>query len=96
MQGEPPQFVGYEPNPGTVRVTLLDGPLRGVEVSVPPSLPLRIGINGRRNGNHTVWITHFYIRTPSGYSHASTTVDDIGSGAIAPSQIRSGPERSGG
>jgi hypothetical protein len=73
------EYVGYPPDPEKVRVTLLDGPLSGVTVSVPPAFPPRIAIHGRRNGNHTIWITHIYHRTCMGYSHVSTSVDDVSS-----------------
>jgi hypothetical protein len=77
MEGEAPQFACYSPTPGMARVTCLDGPLSGVEVSVPTSLPRLVTINGKRNGNHKVWITHTYRRTDDGYSHVQTVVDDI-------------------
>jgi hypothetical protein len=69
--------IGYSPKSGDVRVSLLDGPLRGVTVGVPSPLPDLIVINGDRHGNHTIWITHTYRRTEMGYSHVQTNVDII-------------------
>lgn len=77
MTVETVHFVSYLSTPGTVQTTLHDGPLRGVVVSVQDSLPPLIAINGKRNGDHRVWITHFYRRTLAGYSHVRTSVSNV-------------------
>jgi hypothetical protein len=79
MDEESPQFARYSPGPGTVAVTLLDGPLCGMTVHVPPTLPRLVNVNGMRGGNHTVWVTHTYHRTDAGYLHLRSAVDFIGS-----------------
>lgn len=70
-------FAHYPPRAGATRVRLCDGPLDGFEVGVEGPSPPALRVNGPRNGDHRIWVTHHYGRSGDRYVYRSTDVQDV-------------------
>ena len=78
------EFAQYPPKPGVPCVRLHGGPLDGMTVSVPPSLPERVRVNGPRHGDHTVWVTHTYVRRDGRYEYLDSEEHGVRTIACGP------------
>jgi hypothetical protein len=70
-------FAHYPPRPGATRLHLRGGPLDGWEVGIEEPAPSTIRVNGPRHGNHTIWVTHEYIRRAGRYEYLATEQYEI-------------------
>src|SRR5881227_425277 len=68
------EFAAHIPLPGLVAVRLYGGPWDGRDVWVGDPQARRVLVNGPRNGNHRVWITHFYERRGRRHEFMTTEV----------------------
>ena len=77
MNAGPREIAAHAPRPALTAVRLFGGPWDGREVWVGDPRAELIQVNGPRDGDHRVWITHLYQRRGDRYEFVSTEVVPI-------------------
>jgi hypothetical protein len=74
MTEERAEIAAHVPRPGMAAVRLFGGPWDGKEIGVHNPQARIIKVNGPRNGNHRVWITHLYVLKDGRLEFARTDI----------------------
>jgi hypothetical protein len=72
------EIASHMPRPNSLGVWLTGGPWDGKQVWVLDPLAELIQVNGPRDGDQTVWITHLYAKRGSRYEFVTTEAIPIG------------------
>lgn len=71
------EVASHTPRPGRTGVRLYGGPWDGAEVGVRNPMAELIQVNGPRDGNHRVWVSHYYAFTVDRFVFLRTEVTRI-------------------